>query len=128
MNLQKVSPTEAQNRPFKQKARGQHYLLLLLANELHIPTPTFSKAPSTQRHKRQCPRVRGNPPVHLLRGINHVGLPSRWGLLRRALKNQLQFWGSQQPPAPCSNISFSPMFLQAHYGDVKSKLCRPHLR
>ena len=39
MNLQKVSPTEAQNRPFKQKAPGQHYPLLLLAKRTPHPNP-----------------------------------------------------------------------------------------
>ncbi|KIK05974.1 hypothetical protein K443DRAFT_674780 [Laccaria amethystina LaAM-08-1] len=41
---------------------------------------TSAQAPSTQRHTRQCPRVQVNSPVHLLRGIDRVRLPSRVGV------------------------------------------------
>jgi hypothetical protein len=52
-----------------------------LPNQLHIPTPVnLLTSTFTQRHTRQCPRVRGNSPVHLLRGIDRVGLPSRVGV------------------------------------------------
>jgi hypothetical protein len=45
------------------------------------PQSTSSPVPLTQRHKRQClARVQGNFPVHLLRGIDCVGLSSRVGV------------------------------------------------
>ena len=77
MNLEKVSPTEVQNRPSKQQAQGQHYLLLLLANQLRIPTPVkpLTSTFNTTEHTPMKDEV--TPPVPLLRGIDRVGLRGR---------------------------------------------------
>ena len=62
------------NQAFRQQVQGQHYLLLLLANQLHIPTPTVNLLTAQMPMPRRRSIVR---PV--LRGIDRAGLPSRVG-------------------------------------------------
>ena len=75
----KALPLTPKNQPFKQQGQGQHYLLLFLANQLHIPIPVKRLTSTTTRTP-----MPGNSPVHLMRGIDRVGLPRRVGVF---------FWG-----------------------------------
>ncbi|KIK05987.1 hypothetical protein K443DRAFT_319133 [Laccaria amethystina LaAM-08-1] len=59
------------------------------------PHPNSSQPHKYLQHKGtpQCPRVRGNSPVHLLRGIDFVGLPSRVGVfVEGGLRRRGKWW------------------------------------